>query len=531
MIGIRVSRRTAGWLVVAVIVVLAAGAWFSQGWLSTLARRKLVAALSEHFDARTRLDTFSIRLLPRVHVSGTGLELRHHGRTDVPPLIVIKRFEASAGLFELLRQHISTVHLEGLAITLPPGRDDDGGQGDESGNPPTEAQRPASKTDPSQQVTLGGLVIGDISTDHAAVVILPKAADHEPLRFDIAHLDVRHFQFEEPTDYEATLTNPKPKGDIACHGRFGPWNREDPAATPVDGHYRFTNVDLSTIGGIAGNLASEGDYDGRLSAIDVRGTTKTPDFHLSSAGHPMPLHTTFHALIDGTNGNTWLRHIDATIGDSPLVISGAIAQKAGEKERTIEVDVKSTEARLEDLLLLAMDEDQPPLAGALGLDAHLVIPPGDEDVIRRMMLNGTFSIKDGRFTSDGIQSKVDTLSRRGQGEPKDTRIRNVLSTFSGRFDLRRGTLHLPNLAFSVNGAQVHLAGTYGLESEALDFKGNLRLQAHISETTTGVKSFFLKLIDPLFAKHGAGTYLPIQVSGTVEHPSFDVQVGKALSPR
>jgi len=39
-----------------------------------------------------------------------------------------------------------------------------------------------------------------------------------------------------------------------------------------------------------------------------------------------------------------------------------------------------------------------------------------------------------------------------------------------------------------------------------------------------VKSFFLKAIDPLFSKHGAGTELPITITGTQEAPVFGVSV-------
>ena len=45
-----------------------------------------------------------------------------------------------------------------------------------------------------------------------------------------------------------------------------------------------------------------------------------------------------------------------------------------------------------------------------------------------------------------------------------------------------------------------LDGKYGLDKEDLDFHGKLRMQAKISQTTTGVKSFVLKAVDPFFRK-------------------------------
>ena len=52
------------------------------------------------------------------------------------------------------------------------------------------------------------------------------------------------------------------------------------------------------------------------------------------------------------------------------------------------------------------------------------------------------------------------------------------------------------------GAKVELAGAYGLKAETIDFKGQLLLDAKISETVTGVKSVLLKVVDPLFKQEG-----------------------------
>jgi hypothetical protein len=91
---------------------------------------------------------------------------------------------------------------------------------------------------------------------------------------------------------------------------------------------------------------------------------------------------------------------------------------------------------------------------------------------------------------------------------------------------------LSDLQFQIPGASVHLAGTYGLRSEALEFDGTLRMKATISEAARGgMKSVFLKMVDPLFRKKGAGTVLPIKVRGTREDPKFGLDVVKALTPR
>jgi hypothetical protein len=50
----------------------------------------------------------------------------------------------------------------------------------------------------------------------------------------------------------------------------------------------------------------------------------------------------------------------------------------------------------------------------------------------------------------------------------------------------------------------------------------LRLQAKLSQTVTGKKSFFLKAVDPFFNKEGAGTLLPITITGKREAPTLGV---------
>jgi hypothetical protein len=55
-------------------------------------------------------------------------------------------------------------------------------------------------------------------------------------------------------------------------------------------------------------------------------------------------------------------------------------------------------------------------------------------------------------------------------------------------------------------------------------QGHLRMQAKISQVVGGKKSIFLKAIDPFFAKNGAGTDLPISITGTHDKPVFGVTV-------
>jgi hypothetical protein len=145
-------------------------------------------------------------------------------------------------------------------------------------------------------------------------------------------------------------------------------------------------------------------------------------------------------------------------------------------------------------------------------------------------LNGAFGIGAAQFTSLNVQEKVEALSRRGKGETNDSNTESVVSNMEGRFALKNSVMEFSDLSFRVPGASVRLNGTYGLRTEGLDFHGTLQLEAKLSETTTGFKSFLLKAADPLFKKKGARTVLPIKISGTGQRPSFGLDISRAAIP-
>ena len=51
------------------------------------------------------------------------------------------------------------------------------------------------------------------------------------------------------------------------------------------------------------------------------------------------------------------------------------------------------------------------------------------------------------------------------------------------------------------------------------------MQAKISRTTTGVKSFLLKFADPIFSKGGKGAVVPIKITGSVKSPHYGLDLG------
>ena len=196
----------------------------------------------------------------------------------------------------------------------------------------------------------------------------------------------------QPFQFNATLVNPKPVGDIQSNGLFGPWQQDSPRDTPVQGDYSFTNADLSTIKGIGGTLSSTGDYSGTLGNIVVHGKTDTPDFRIASSGHPVALHTEFHAVVDGTSGDTYLRPVTATFLHSSFTANGSVVRVSTPNGHDIELDVAVDDARIEDLLKLGVHTAPSIMSGPVEMKTRLSLAPGAASVADRLTLAGTFHV-------------------------------------------------------------------------------------------------------------------------------------------
>ncbi|MEO5741899.1 MAG: AsmA-like C-terminal region-containing protein [Vicinamibacterales bacterium] len=481
-------------------------------------KARVIALLSEELESEVTIEMLQGRVFPRVSVSGRGVVIRQKGRTDVPPLIMIDEFEIRGGFRALMQhpRHVSEVRLRGLQVKISPGNDDDADK-DKKEKSEAEAQ--------ADMKGLQRVIIDRFEAPDTVITLIPKRAGKQPKVFTIHHLVMDSLGVNQTIPYIATLTNPVPKGEIETSGTFGPWDIAHPSRTPVTGKYVFANANLDTIHGLAGVLSSTGEFRGPLDRIEVQGTTDTPQFQVDAGGQPVPLKTRFIAVVDGSDGDTYLKQVDASFLNTSMTAHGAVIGTEGVQGRRIEVDVKMENGRIEDLLRLAVKSEKPILLGAARLQAKLVIPPEKKKVIDKLDLNGEFVLSQAKFTDAGVQTKLTGLSRRGQGMNQDEEIGDVLSNLRGRFTLQNAVVRFSSLTFSVPGAAVELAGRYGLRDELIDFKGKLKMQATLSQVAGGgVKGFFLKAFDPFFKKPGAGMVLPIKIEGTRKTPKFGLDM-------
>jgi hypothetical protein len=484
--------------------------------LRAAARRRTEAYLKTNFNSTVELGDFQASVFPRLHVTVDGVVLHYKGRTDIPPLIQINRITLDAGIIGILRSHpiIRSIRLDGLQIHIPPHQ---------------QGEQPILHGTDEDLASKYPVTIGEMHADSALLVILSHDPAKAPREFVLHSLELHSVDFGRPANFHAILTNPVPKGEIDTSGTFGPWNADDPSVSPLDGHYTFENADLGTIKGLSGILSSTGTFKGPLDYLTVEGETNTPDFSLRTSRHPLLLHTDFSAIVDGTNGNTILNSVVARFLHSTLDVKGEVADKTPLRGRTISLDAVTSHARVEDLLHLAVDSQEPLMTGDAKLRTHIEIGEGDEDLIERMMLSGMFEMADTRFTSAQTTQRIETLSMKGQGKPAEQPDGDPVSELKGRFKIQKGVVTFTQLSFGVTGALISLKGTYSLDSQELDFLGRVRLQAKLSQTTTGMKSFFLKAVDPFFRGKDGGTELPIRITGTKDKPAFGLDLHDKLN--
>lgn len=494
-----------------IALVIAAAIGIALYRAEPILRSTVIQTLSARFKSKVELEGFHVSFFKGFQVSGEGLRIfgdadPNNHEPGMQPILEVAQFRFSMRIAEFLRSpmRVDTVYLRGMKLNLPP-----------------REQRADMRT----MQTHGGrirIIVDNFICDDAHLVINTLRPGKLPIDFDIASLKMTRTGEGKPLRFEAKLTNPKPVGQILSSGDFGPWQPDNPRETPLRGSYSFTQADLSTIKGLGGMLSSTGKYGGVLEEITVDGVTDTPDFSLAMCKRRVPLHTQFHAVVDGTSGDTFLQPVRARILTSWVVARGSVVKQKNPQGHRVKLDVTIESGKIDDLLKLAVQSD-PMMTGFLHLKTSFDLQPGTHDVANRLKLAGDFTISDADFTDDTIQNKINALSLRSRGKAKLAKAatpESSLSDLDGSFNLAEGNMAFSQLHFQVPGTVVSLTGNYNMDGSQFDFHGTARMDAKLSHMVTGWKALVLKPVDPFFSKNGAGTELPIKITGSKSDPHF-----------
>jgi len=503
-------------VLLAVIIAAGAGIVISARQLEPRLRDWVTSTLTESLESEVELGSITLNWVPlRLHAE--NLTVRHHGRTDVPPLLVVKSFSVDLRPTDLWSSTVEHVKVDGLEVNIPP-KDLKTGK-----RPLPDPSDGGDDTDDSE-----GLVVKRLTATNTRMAIIPREQGKNPKVWDIYELEMKNLRSSEPATFTASLDNPIPHGKIETTGSFGPWRSDEPGESPIAGDYTFA-ANLATIKGLSGELNAVGKMDGTIEQIKTTGQTRTDQFRLTELdGVALPLSTSYEAMVDGTKGDVELHRVDVHLGRSEFIAKGVVEGTKGVKGKRVAVNVKSQNADLGELLRFVSKAAKPPAYGRLVIDTAFDLPQGQEPVLTRVQLEGSVRADRVTFTNDAVQDKIDELSRRGQGKPKDTSIDEVASQLSSKFALTDGVFTYQALTFNVQGADVQMNGTHSLRSKSLSLAGEVRLKATASQTMSGFKSWLLKPFDPLFRKNGAGTRLVIRVEGTQDQPKVGLEVGRTL---
>jgi hypothetical protein len=494
----RLSRNTILIIVLGTIALLATVLLTSGLW--PFSQSPVLQDLREASDSQVKFRAFHRIYFPFPGCVVEGLVF-NHDPAESTPLIAIDKVTIRGTYLGLLRKRVRRITAEGMHITIP-----------------------AFGTSKTFHTTPSKITIDEIVANGAIVEFDFHNPEKPPFRFDVHEASLSEVGWKDPLTYRLKVHNPEPPGEVATEGQFGVWDKSDPGKTTISGKYTFEHADLSVYHGIAGMLSSQGKYGGTLRHIDISGNTDTPDFEVKSGGHPMHLTTEFSAYVDATHGDTFLKRVDADFWKTHIVAEGSIAKPEGGKGKTALIDLRSSNARIEDLLRMFVKASRPPMSGSVTLQARAEIPPGKEEFLKKVKLRGSFGIAGGTFSKPSTQKGVNKLSAGAQGEKDPADPETVLTDLTGQLNLQEGIAKFSDLSFGVPGASARVHGTYNLIDHKVDLRGQMQVESKISNTTSGAKSFLLKMMEPFFKKKKKGEIVPVRISGTFEHPSFGLSL-------
>jgi len=464
-------------------------------------------ALEDRFARDVKIRKFRSTYFPPGCVA-EGIEFLHRVRKDLPPLITVQTLTLRTGYSGMLRIHkvVNDVQVAGLHVLVPP-----------------KSPGAARQTFPLTNSTSGKtLTIGEITADGAVLEFISNQPVEDRFTLRIDRLTLDHVGETDPVTFHAGFKNTEPPGEIRTDGQFGPWNDDDPASTELSGSYTYEHAKLGVFEGIAGTLSSQGKFSGRLGHIDAEGDFDVPDFKVSGSAHVVHLASNFHAVVDGTNGDTYLTRVESRFGRTMVISRGDVKGRAGQHGKTVMLTMSVSQGRIEDLLRLFTGSARPAETGEVRLQTKVELPPGPPGFLTRLRLDGEFGIGGGRFTDPTVQMPVNRLAESAHGETKDQEEvdpATVLSNLKGHVSANGGIAKLSKVSFTEPGTLAEIEGTYNLVDKKLNLRGVLHTSGKLADTTSGFKAVVLKALGP-FIKKKSITVVPFAITGTPSDPSF-----------
>ena len=442
-----------------------------------------------------------------------NVRVLHNSRPGGTPLITIQKLIVVGSLTGMITspKRLAEVKIIGMHVRIP-GKGPNG-EGDRS-------------------VALNGgdsgksLTISKIVADGTLLEFLPSEPGDKPYQLRIDGLIIRDVGAGKPMTYRANLTNTEPPGVIRAEGKFGPWNPKDPGVTPVAGSFLYNDVNLGKFEGISGTLQAKGTFNGPLAHIQAEGTTETPDFHVSGSGTAVRMTVGFHAIVNGTNGDTSIEPADAHFLRTEAVVRGAVEGHSGEKGKTATLAIAIANGRIEDVLRLFVHDKDRADERRVERQREGRLASRTAEVSARK--SGWTSISGSTTASSraGARKRPSTSSGRADwANPRrrSRRIRGPCSPTSAGI-LRFATESGHSVMSRLRCRALRRSSTALTDSSIAAWicTASSNTEGRLSDTTSGFKAVVVKLITPFFKKKHDVKIVPFKITGTFDNASVSL---------
>jgi hypothetical protein len=503
-------RRWIPWVLLAgaVAVVGAAAAIVALHW--PYSERVVLPAFQDTFKTQIHIQQLRRFYFPNPGCEIDALTFAHSG--EGKPIVTVQKMTITGRYRDLIFRphHLAEIRLDGLYVGIP-----SSSRRTESKTGEVDSRSGTSDSSPSQ-VSVGSI------TANGAVLEIETESPKKPLKFDIHTLKLISVAANQPLNYQLTMRNPEPPGELESEGAFGPWKSGQIEKTPLHGSVKLSAMKLDRYPGIGGTLRSAETFDGTLDRVKVRGEATAPDFQLKSARHPISLFAQFQVIVNAMEGEARLEALAATLGKTVLSGRGSVSKSGQQGKRETTLDFSIPHGRVEDMLWLFNTVAKPPMTGDATASGHVRVPKFGSDFLPQLELNGQFEIRDGHFQKE-TQLRVNELSARAQGK----KVANpaeapevAVTTLSSEVKIGKAVAQLSRLYFEVPGARARVQGTYDLSDQKVDVHGDLWTDAPVSKDTSGIASVLLKPVDPLFRRKHAGAMAAVSMTGEIGAPHF-----------
>ena len=497
-----------GWLLTISIIgtiVVAGVVLLATHWPFT--RQAVAKALRAASSGAVEIKHFRRIYFPHPGCIAEDVVIHHPDDPSGPPLITVSRLTMVGDYLRLLRfsKNLDLIQTEGMHIRI------------RAGNQPASAGG-----DPKYGAQIR---IDTLIADRTVLEFASKEAGTPPFVILIRYARLSPVSGREPVHYVTDLRIPTPPGEVHSEGQLGPWNAGDPFATAASGSYRLRDANLGFARGIAGILQSEGVYRGSIRHIEVSDAVTVPDFRVASAQHKLQVDANVQATVNGETGDVVLQAIRVHLANSEITGNGSISGPDG-GDKAVSLALAVPHGRIDDFLYLLTQSAHPGLRGDLVLRTTATLPADSRPFLEKLRMKGSFQIGRAYFTEPPAEQSLDRIRDKSRHEPADYAV-NALSNLRGDVLVRDGQAQLSNITFDAPGVSARLSGTYNLLTTTVDLRGGARLQTSLSSATTGIKSFFLKLLNPFFKSRGhKGSDVPIKIAGSWGHTSIALDLRK-----